>query len=173
MPHPIHSHIIGTVMLAMLSMVIIASIAMIVLTIQYDVMKTRLQEAAENIASIIVEVVSLTNSSSNTKYIVRELYLPKNFEEKEYIISLGRDDSGWHVEVYLSTLTWVKAKATLTWINEAVINVYDGGENPLNLKIGDLTVYATNKLRSGRGRPLVWCEKDNNGALSIGLGYLS
>lgn len=169
MPHPILSHIIGTTMLVVLSIVVVASITMIALTVQYDITKARLQEAAENIASTVIEVISLVNSSSRTQYIVKELTLPKDFEEKGYTVRIGNDPSGWHIEVYLSTLTWVSAKAPLNWASES-INVNTGeGETPL--KIDQRTVYATNELRSGYGRPVVWCVKGLDGVLKVGLGF--
>lgn len=169
MPHPVLSHIIGTTMLVMLSIIVIAAVTMIALTVQYDITEARLQEVAESVASTIVEVISLANSSSRTQYIVKELTLPKDFEEKGYTVRLGNDSSGWYVEAYLSTLTWVSAKASLNWANES-INV-NTSEGVTSLTVNQRTIYATNELRSGYGRPVVWCVKDSNGVLTVGLGF--
>jgi len=141
---------------------------MIALVIQYDIVKTRLQEVAENIASTVIEVITLVNSSSKTQYIVKELTLPKDFEEKGYTVKLSNDPSGWYVEAYLSTLKWINAKAPLNWNIEA-INV-ETADRETELKVNQYTIHTVSELRSGYGRPVVYCIRNSDGSLKVGLG---
>ena len=169
MPHPILSHVIGTSMLIMLSIIVVASITMIVLLVQANNLKTRLQEVAEHIASTITDVVTIMNSSSINKYIVKEITLPKDLEEKGFIVRIGKDSSGCYVEAYMPTAPWINVKTPLNWALENIKIYEKDDEEKLEIGINSYVVYATNKLRSGYAKPVVWCIKTQKG-IEIGLG---
>jgi len=175
MPHPILSHVIGTSMLIMLSIIVVASITMIALLVQANNLKIRLQEVAEHIASTITDVVTIMNSSSINKYIVKEITIPKDLEEKGFIVRIGKDSSGCYVEAYMPTAPWINVKTPLNWALEN-IDIYINDEeeelkinNAESLRINGYAVYATNNLRSGYAKPVVWCIKTQEG-IEIGLG---
>ncbi|MEM1547383.1 MAG: hypothetical protein QXP91_13115 [Candidatus Methanomethylicia archaeon] len=175
MPHPIFSHVIGTSMLIILSIIMVASITMIVLIVQIDNLKVRMQEVVENIASTITEVITITNSSGINKYIVKEISIPKDLEEKGFIISLGQDSSGWYVEAHMPTAPWINVKTPLNWALES-INV-NMDEKILEIdgkpiRINGYVIKATNQLRSGYLKPVVWCIKTSQ-RVKIGLGFES
>ncbi|MEM1547392.1 MAG: hypothetical protein QXP91_13160 [Candidatus Methanomethylicia archaeon] len=175
MPHPILSHVIGTSMLIILSIIIVASITMIVLIVQIDSLKTRLQEVVENIASTITEIVTIMNCSSVNRYIIKEISIPKDLEEKGFIISLESDSSGYCVKAYMPTAPWINIKTPLNWALEKIIVNTDEGELEINeeeISINGYVVYKTNQLRSGYLKPLVWCIKTEKG-IEVGLGFES
>ncbi|MEM1547049.1 MAG: hypothetical protein QXP91_11430 [Candidatus Methanomethylicia archaeon] len=173
MPHPILSHVIGTTMLVILSIIIVASISMLVLIVQIDNLKVRMQEVVENIASTIIEVITITNSSSVNKYVVKEISIPKDLEEKGFIISLEKDSSGWYVRAHMPTAPWINVKTPLNWALESININMDEKELKVNGKpigVNGYVIYATNQLRSGYLKPVVWCIKTSQG-VEIGLGF--
>ncbi|MEM2305939.1 MAG: hypothetical protein QXK51_11415 [Candidatus Methanomethylicia archaeon] len=173
MSHPILSHVIGTSMLIVLSIIIVASITMIVLVVQIDGLKTRLQEVVESIASTITETVTIMNCSSVNRYIIKEISIPKDLEEKGFIISLGKDLSGYHVKAYMPTAPWINVKTPLNWALEKInVNINEGKLeiNGKEININGYIVYKTNQLRSGYLKPLVWCIKTEQG-IEVGLGF--
>ncbi|MBS7612335.1 hypothetical protein KEJ27_09095 [Candidatus Bathyarchaeota archaeon] len=164
-------HVIGTMALLMCSIFVITSFILLGFAIQLDLVKPQLQEVAEYTASTIVDLVTLANQTDAKPLIlVKELKIPSSVAERGFTINLTTIDGDIYVHVYLTFLTTVSADAP---INVRDIHEVKIGSSDLPKEILECLPDEADELHSGLNHPVVWCVKDGDGIVYIGLGVLS
>lgn len=159
-------HVIGTMALLMCSIFVITSFILLGFGIQLDLVKPQLQEVAEYVAATMVDLITLVNQTDAKPILVtKELKIPPSVAERGFTIVLKTVDGDVYVYVYLTFLTTVSA--------EAPINVRNIHEVKLSTPPVPQELHIEEKLHSGLKHPVVWCFKDSNGVIYIGLGVWS
>ncbi|MEM2848852.1 MAG: hypothetical protein QXI36_01080 [Candidatus Bathyarchaeia archaeon] len=157
--------------LLMCSIFVVTPFILLGLAIQLDLVKPQLQEVAEYTASTIVDLVTLANQTDAKPLIlVKELKIPASVAERGFTITLTAIDGDVYVRVYLTFLTTVSADAPINVRNIHEVKI---GSSGLPNKLLERLPEEAAVLHSGLEHPVVWCVKDNNGTIYIGLGVLS
>ena len=158
-------HVVGTLALLICSIFVVTSFILLGLAVQIDLVKPQLQEVAEYVASTLVDLITLANQTdAQPLLLVKELKIPSSVAERGFTVTLVDKNGDLYVDVYLTFLTTVSAEAPINVRTAHEVIVRKPPQPPKGFP-GNLSM-----LYSGLEHPVVWCFKDENGVIYIGLG---
>jgi hypothetical protein len=170
------THIIGTAALIGLVISVALAYTIIVDYVEANVLKPQLKQIAEYVSMNIVNLISLTEfaygESPSSTVVTKTLKIPRNLNEKAYLVRLVNEGGNCYVEVKLVArgdiyatspipLNSTRARVTIAATEEKINEVISGG-------FPDNTITLTTTVYSGNLNILIWCWK--NGTIYAGLG---
>ncbi|MCX8189105.1 MAG: hypothetical protein N3F64_05290 [Nitrososphaeria archaeon] len=168
MPDITMSHLVGTLLLAMLLSAVTFFSLQTTMDTSIKSSKIYLQEVCERVSSEMMDMLNLFYLEHKSPYIYKIIEIPVHVNNKGYIIKLENDSLGWKVVSYVYGYEVFKVESRLYIKSGVEVVNYSGSFKVSNGKI----VYDT-LIHSGVSKPVVWCRLNpNTGSVQVGIGRL-
>lgn len=150
-------------------LVVVVGFSMISQVVLADSIRIRLGEISNQVASDMIEVVSLCYQSTSADVrLFRPLKIPTSVGTYGYAIRLRLDGNVWVVEASLETGGPLPSTSPLWQQSGDMIVVTQVG----TVHIGSQLIDFGPVLHSGSAFPVVWATRDSNGVTKVGLGEM-
>ena len=168
MPNIALSHMLGTILLAMLLAAVTLFTLQTTLEANLKASKVYLQEVSEKVSSDIIDVLNAFYLEHKSPYLYKVIEIPVHVNNKGYVIRLENDSLGWKVTAYVDGYGIFKVESRLYLMaGIQVVNssgVFDVSEGKI--------LYA-DRIYSGTSKPVVWCRFDSSTrTIQVGIGKL-
>jgi len=168
MPDITMSHLIGTLLLAMLLSAVTFFSLQTTMDTSLKASKVYLQEVCERVSSEMVDMLNMFYLEHKSSYIYRIIEIPVHVNNKGYIIKLENDALGWKVVSYVYGYEVFKVESRL-YLRAGVEVVTSQG----SFSVGNGKIYYDAMIYSGVSKPVVWCKLNpDTGLVQVGIGRL-
>lgn len=170
MPSAVISHIIGTGAF-LIAFIILTGFFVVALPIPFNnsLMENELDVISEQISLSSSQLVILANSSESSNFlIVKKVDIPRSVSNQIYYLDIRIVDGVLVVYNELTDRQEIHGKSFLPWNpSSSSIKVFNG-TLPDGFPEGQ--VNATLSFSSSKPNFAIWCFKESNSAVTIGLG---